>query len=170
MKKLLVLVFLFVQVIFKAGAQNYETDTKAKQEVIKLNFLTGKWKGTGWMMGQDMNKHTFDQTENVQFKLDSTAILVEGKGVSNGKTVQEAMAIITSQNESNQYDFQSFLPSGQKGTFKSELINGAYYWYPTDFIRYIMRVNEKGQWFEIGEINKAGTWYQFFEMTLEKIN
>lgn len=170
MKKIAFLTLILFEVIFCAQAQNYETDSIVQEEVLKLNFLIGEWKGSGWIIGQDMIKRTFDQTETVQFKLDSTAVLIEGKGVTNGKKVQEAMAIITYQGESNQYDFQSFLPSGQKGNYKSELTDGAFYWYPTNFIRYIIRVNEQGQWYEIGEINKVGNWYQFFEMTLDKVN
>jgi hypothetical protein len=29
-------------------------------------------------------------------------------------------------------------------------------------------MNDQGQWFEVGEMNREGTWYQFFEMTLNK--
>lgn len=170
MKKITFLILILFEVVFCTQAQNYETDSIVQEEVLKLNFLIGEWKGTGWIIGQDMIKRAFDQTENVQFKLDSTALLIEGKGVSNGKIVQEALAIITYQGESNQYDFQSFLPSGQKGTYKSELTDGVLYWYPTNFIRYIIRVSEQGQWYEVGEINKVGNWYQFFEMTLDKVN
>jgi hypothetical protein len=37
-------------------------------------------------------------------------------------------------------------------------------------IRYTMRLNEKGQWHEVGEVSRdAGqSWFQFFEMTLDR--
>ena len=37
-------------------------------------------------------------------------------------------------------------------------------------MRYTMRINEKGQWHEIGEMSRDSgtTWNQFFEMTLDK--
>lgn len=168
MKKLIFLIITLASTLSMTNGQSSETDSTAQAEVKKLAFMVGEWKGTGWMMGQDQVKRSFDQTEKVKFKLDSTAILIEGEGKSGGKVIHDALAILTSQGESDQYDFQSFLPSGQKGTFKSELIDGVYYWYPTDFIRYIIRINEQGQWFEIGEINKGGNWYQFFEMTLDR--
>ncbi len=170
MKKLIIIILTLASLIVVANAQTRETDKTAQAEVKKLAFLVGEWKGTGWMMGQDQVKWSFDQTEKIFFKLDSTAILIEGLGKSNGKIIHDALAIITSKGESDQYDFQSFLPSGQKGTFNSELIDGVYYWYPTEFIRYIIRINERGQWVEVGEINKGGNWYQFFEMTLDRKN
>lgn len=168
MKKSFFIILALVFLASMANGQSSETDLAAQTAVKKLNFLIGEWKGTGWMMGQDRVKRTFEQTEKVQLKLDSTAILVEGLGKSDGKVVHDALAVITYAGKSGQYDFQSFLPSGQKGTFKSELKEGVFYWYPTDFIRYIIQINDKGQWFEIGEFNQGDNWYPFFEMTLDR--
>ncbi len=120
------------------------------------------------MMGQDRAKHEFSQTENVQFKLDSTAILIEGKGMSQGKVIHNALAVVRFDKTNNQYSFQSFLQNGREGNCKAELIDGKMCWYPSDNMRYIISINENGQWFEIGEINMQNNWYQFFEMTLNK--
>lgn len=170
MKKLLLSILTLATLISVAHAQIRETDKTAQAEIKKLAFLVGKWEGTGWMMGQDGVKYTFNQTEKVLFKLDSTAILIEGLGKADGKVIHDALAIITFAGESDQYDFQSFLPSGQKGNFKSELKEKTYYWYPTATVRYIIRLNDKGQWYEIGEYNQGSSWLQFFEMTLEKLH
>ena len=62
-------------------AQEAETDLLNKKEVSKLAFIVGEWEGDGWMMGRDGQKHAFTQTENISFKLDSTAILIEGRGL-----------------------------------------------------------------------------------------
>lgn len=168
MKKLITLILVLASAITLAKAQSSETNKAAQTEVQKLAFLVGDWSGSGWMMGQDRVKHTFDQTEKILFKLDSTAILIEGRGKSQGKIVHDALAIITFQGESDRYDFQSFLPSGQKGTFRSELKDGVFYWYPAESVRYIIQLNDKGQWVEIGEFKQGENWYPFFEMTLDK--
>ncbi|RAI95359.1 hypothetical protein [Algoriphagus yeomjeoni] len=168
MKKFTLLVLAFYTITNISFAQSGETDKTSQAEMKKLSFLVGEWSGSGWMMGQDRVKHTFNQSENIQFKLDSTAILIEGLGKSEGKIVHNAMAIITFTGKEDQFDFQSFLSSGQKGSFKSELIDGIYYWYPTESVRYIIQINEKGQWSEIGEFNQGDTWYPFLEMTLDK--
>ncbi|WP_425637078.1 hypothetical protein ACPUEN_16870 [Algoriphagus yeomjeoni] len=168
MKKLTILILTLSVISSMVVAQNGEINKTSQAEVKKLSFLVGEWSGSGWMVGQDRVKHTFEQTEKIQFKLDSTAILIEGLGKSDGKIVHNALAIITSSGEENQYDFQSFLSSGQKGTFKSDLKEDVYYWYPAESVRYIIKINEKGQWFEIGEFNQGDTWYTFLEMTLEK--
>ncbi|WP_339814094.1 hypothetical protein [uncultured Imperialibacter sp.] len=163
----LILVILLVPVI--GWAQAPETDALAKAEVTKLGFITGRWEGKGWMYGQDRVRREFDQVEDIKFKLDSTAILIEGKGSSGGKNVHNAMAIITFNKSDNNYSFYSYLSTGQKGEFKGELIGEEFYWYPAENMRYIISINGKGQWYEKGEINMGTSWFQFFEMTLDKV-
>jgi hypothetical protein len=168
MKKSTILILALSVITNLSIAQSSETDKSFQAEVKKLSFLVGEWEGSGWMMGQDRVKRTFEQTENIQFKLDSKAILIEGLGKSDGKIVHNALAIITSSGAGNRFDFQSFLPSGQKGTFNSEIKEDVYYWYPAESVRYIIKINDKGQWFEIGEFNQGDTWYTFLEMTLDR--
>ena len=158
---------LLVQFTF---GQSYETDSISKSEITKLRFITGKWKGQGWMMGPDRKKADFDQTENIQFKLDSTAILIEGLGRNNGKIIHNAMAIVSYNKADKNYTFQSYLQNGRKGEFKAELIDEKFHWYPMENMRYIIELNADDQWFEIGEIKRGDTWYQFFEMTLDRVN
>ena len=36
-------------------------------------------------------------------------------------------------------------------------------------MRYTIKLNEKGEWFEVGEMTQDGqTWHTFFEMTLQR--
>ena len=93
---------------------------------------------------------------------------MEGKGTSNGNVFHKALAIVSFDNEEDQYKFRSYLANGRKGEFKAELIDGKFYWYPMDNMRYIIEINDQGHWYEKGEYNNQGNWFQFFEMTLEK--
>lgn len=151
-------------------AQNFETNIEAQQEIRKIEFLVGQWKGNGWMMNQSGQKMTFDQTEKVSLKLNDTALLIEGQGTSNGKIIHNALAIVTMEDSKGNYKFNSFLQSNQQGTYKAELIDHVFYWYPAENVRYVITLNDNGQWHEIGEANSGGTWYQFFEMTLDNVS
>ncbi|MGB3183720.1 MAG: hypothetical protein WBB45_20175 [Cyclobacteriaceae bacterium] len=151
-----------------AQAQGYEfnTDAKAKEEVSKIAWLTGEWEGSGWRMGMDRQKHTFRQHEMVQFKLDSTAILIEGKGHKDGEVIHDALAMMTYDDENDRYDFRTRLADGKGGNFYAELKGDTLYWYPGDTMRYIIYLDEQGRWYETGEVNHSGQWYQILEMTL----
>lgn len=148
--------------------QEFKVDSLAKSEISKLEFMTGKWEGTGWMMSRDGMKHEFDQTENIQFKIDGVVMLIEGLGKSNGKVTHNAIALVSYNKEEKNYKFTSYLSSGREGSFKAELKNEKFQWYPNENMRYIIWLNEKGQWHETGEYNRAGKWFQFFEMILDK--
>jgi hypothetical protein len=151
-----------------AYGQTPVTDSQAKEEVSKLSFIVGNWEGEGWMMGRDGTKHPFKQTEKIQFKLDSTAVLIEGLGTNQGQVIHNALAIVTFNKEEENYTFNSFLSSGRGGSFEAKLVDDKFHWYPNENMRYIISLNEKGQWYERGEMNREGNWFQFFEMTLDK--
>ena len=148
-------------------SQTSETDSISKAKIKKLDFMVGNWKGTGWMMGRN-GKSEFEQTERIEFKLDSTAVLIEGKGISNGKIVHNALAILTYDKSRGNYIFRSYLPSGLNAEFKAEIIENKLYWYPNDNVRYIIWQNSNGQWYETGEYKRGNAWSQFFEMTLDR--
>lgn len=163
--------FLLLNALFSMNitGQIPETDLFAQREISKLSFLVGDWKGTGWMMIQDGTRHSFDQYEKIQLKLDGTALLIEGTGYADGKLIHDALAIVTYNKETYHFDFSSFLFSGKQGKFKAELIDDKLHWYPAEFIRYIIYLNEKGQWYETGEMKRGNDWIQFMEMTLDKM-
>ena len=164
-------VLILTTTILFAGhlfSQEIKTNIVVKKEVSKLAFLVGQWNGTGWMMNQDQQKHNFTQTENIQFKLDSTAILVEGEGKSNNVIIHNAMAIISFNVDSNNYSFHSYLQNRKGGQFKGELVGKKFIWFPSSDSRFVIEINKKGQWVEVGEFKQNGEWQKFFEMTLDK--
>jgi hypothetical protein len=168
MKKLFSVVFALFCFHSGANSQHFTTNQEAKAEVIKLAFLTGDWQGSGWIIDRDRVRRTFEQTEHIQFKLDSTAILIEGRGVANGIIIHDAMAIITYNQAEGHYDFRSFMVDGNNRAFKAELKDGKLYWYPQNGMRYVIWLDEKNQWQEEGEYFVNEQWFKFFEMTLAK--
>lgn len=151
-------------------AQHSDPNPELQAQMAKLEFLTGNWAGTGWMKGSDGQRHGFDQTEDIRFRLSGTVLLIEGRGEADGQVIHDALAIITYNKETGNYKFQSWLPSGLSGTFKAELIENRFYWYPQESMRYIIWINDEGQWYETGEMFVNDSWMQFFEMTLEKVD
>lgn len=168
MKTKIILTVIILNFFHYAFGLYYSTDSTFQVGIGKLQYLTGKWKGSGWMMGRDGQRHFFNQTEEVQFKLDSTLILIEGMGKSEGTVIHHAFAVVSFNKSSQNYTFQSYLPDGKTGSFTGELIGEKFHWYPNENIRYIIGLNEKGQWHETGEMKRDEHWFQFFEMTLDR--
>lgn len=152
----------------RLNAQMIQTDLEAQSAIKQLEFMVGQWKGSGWIMGRDGQRHNFIQTEDVQFKLDSTVILIEGLGKTGDVVTHNAMAILSYNKAEENYKFHSWLSTGRGGAFTGELKEGIFYWYPGENIRYVIHINQDGQWYEKGEMNRDGSWFQFLEMTLDR--
>jgi hypothetical protein len=164
-------IFIFAIAIFITNlsfSQSVESDSLSKAKISELEFMVGNWKGKGWMMGPDGQKSEFDQTEKIQFKLDSTMVLIEGLGKSQGEVVHNALALVTYDKAEEKLVFRSYLQNGRSGEFPAEMKGGKLYWFPNPNVRYIIGINEQGQWYETGEFKRGENWNQFFEMTLDK--
>jgi hypothetical protein len=156
--------------VVSISAQENQSDRESQPAMKQLEFMVGEWKGTGWMMGRDGNRHHFDQTEKVEYKLDNTVILVEGLGKTDGVVTHNALAIISYNKAVQNYSFHSYLSSGLENTFTGEMKEGAFTWYMNENMRYVLRINEDGQWDEKGEMNRGGQWFQFMEMKLDRVD
>ncbi|MBR9845780.1 MAG: hypothetical protein GYB35_06555 [Algicola sp.] len=163
--KTIALIVTSILISAASFAQTSKTDSLTKVNIKKLDFMVGNWNGNGWILGRN-GKSEFRQTERIQFKLDSTAIIIEGKGVSNGKVIHDALAILTYDKQKDNYSFRSYLPSGQNAEFEGELIDNKFHWYPNENVRYIIWLDDNNNWYETGEYKKGDAWSQFFEMTL----
>ncbi len=169
-KSIIFLLLAWVSQLEMAHSQSYNSDPLNKRSVQELGFLVGEWKGSGWVMGSDMKKLEFDQTEIIQFKLDSTLVVIEALGMVKDKVVHNALGVVSAEKEEHTFSFQSYLQNGKEGRYKSEIKGREFRWYPTHEIRYIIRIDEDGQCVELGEISKGGNWYQFLEVKMTKMD
>lgn len=169
-KILLVLLFMSAAT---AIAQNPQDRSEQMQA---LDFLEGTWEGDGWIMGKE-ERVSLMSSELVQSKLDGNALLIEG--IHRGRSPSgeqnailfEALALVTYDAEAKKYLWRSATSEGRGGNFEAKLIDEkTLHWGREGSFRYIITIDEEGQWHEVGERTRDGgkTWHQFFEMTLKK--
>lgn len=173
MKKLIKILTLFVLLVsfqIPAWTQvSYELNLENQHKMASLAFLEGNWKGSGWMMGEDRTRQNFEQEEFIEMKLSGTVLQMEGIGSAEGKVVHHALALIQPKEGDGKFEFTSILQSGMKGTYPAQFDGSKLIWHPTAQVRYVIQINDQGQWHEIGEYNGGNAWYKFFEMTLDKV-
>jgi hypothetical protein len=136
----------------------------------KIEFMLGTWKGDGWMqMGPQ--KHTFASSETVSREVDGLALVIKGLHTSEGRLVHNALGVLSA-NDDGSYAFHAWLANGRGGVYKGEWKDGAFVWgmdTPVGKMRYTIRLDPQGRWFEKGEMSRDGSgWTVFFEMTLSK--
>lgn len=163
-----------------AGQTQPPADASAAiiEKMKALSFLVGEWEGEGWMQMGPQERKTVKATEKVVVKLSGRALLVEGLSqtqVAAGGAVEpvhEAIGIITWDPKKSQYSMRTITAKAGAVDPKLEVGDKALVWsFETagGSIRYTAKLNEKGQWFEIGEFSRDGKeWNKFFEMTLTK--
>ena len=168
----LICLALSVSMAFGQGDNKAATDAQ-RAEMKKLDAMIGKWQGSGWIQ-QGKERETFTGTENVQKKLDGLAILVEGRFVDKKDVViHETLGVLSYNQTSKDYDFNTFLASGRKGQYTMKAAETGWQWgfsFPGGVIRYNIKLTSD-TWHEAGEMSmdEGKTWRPFFEMTLKKV-
>ncbi len=150
------------------------------EEMKKLDFLMGEWKGEGWMQRGPGKPQSSFVHEVIQSRAGGNAIVIEGKGNrkledgSAGEVVHEAFGVIWWDQAEKRYRFSAFTAQAGHADATFDLIGektAAWgFSVPQGKIRYTIQVNEKDEWNEVGEYSGDGkTWMKFFEMTLQRV-
>lgn len=166
---------LFLLCLLVLSAKGQETRLPLIQEKLQsLKWLAGHWKGSGWIMSYQGKRITFDQQEDIRFKLKGKVLHIEGLGLAGADTVHNVLAVVTYDPQKEQYRFSSYT---DRGVFQHDALvevrPNTLIWKmltPGGSVRYTIVQNQKGQWFEIGEFSadEEKTWSKFFEMTLDR--
>ena len=149
-------------------------------EMKKLDFLVGNWQGEGWMEFGPGQRQKSAVIESITAKVGGRVFVIEGLGKAKvpGKdeesVVHNAFAILYYDEVAKRYQMRAFLANGQSVNAETSLADGVFEWgfqIPQGKVRYRIRLNDRGQWFEQGHMSADGgkTYRQFFEMTLDKV-
>lgn len=150
------------------------------EEMKKLDFLVGKWSGEGWIQFGPGQRRTFRETEAVQLKVDGAIVLIDGLGKGNipaqqeEVTVHTAFTVVSYDNKAMVFRWRAYRAGGDSIDTEAKVGDRSLEWGFHDEragdIRFTIRLNEKGQWFEVGESSRdRTTWQKFFEMTLDRV-
>jgi hypothetical protein len=150
----------------------------APVEMKKLDFLLGEWQGEGWIEMGPSQRHSFRQTERLQPKAGGSLVLIEGLGVERvgdkDVPVHQAFAVVTYDNQTKRFKLRAWRAAGDEVVTEPEVDERSLIWGFRDprsgtQIKFTIKLNDKGQWFEIGEASRDGqSWRKFFETTLQK--
>jgi hypothetical protein len=144
-------------------------------EMKKLEWLVGQWKGTGWMLMGPRGRREFTITETVQEKLGGLVLVIEGHGKSqaDGSTVHNALAFASYDEGAKTFRWRAFTAEGRQTDAEAKVGANTLEWGleipQRGRMRYTIKLTEKGEWFEVGEMTQDGqTWQKIFEMTLQR--
>ena len=174
-------VLVLAGVVASSPGQPPTAPAAQRDAMKKLDFLLGQWKGEGWMEFAPGQRRTFKGTEVVQSKLDELLLVVEGvhRGKAGDKgpevVVHSAFAVVSYDDKAKRYRFQAFTGRGNFEDVEAKVSERQLVWGMNvpqfGDVRYTIKLDDKGRWFEIGEVSRDGkTWQQFFEQTLQRVD
>lgn len=145
---------------------------ESQEQMKKLEPMVGNWKGGGWYMDQAGKRYEFTQQEEISKELSNTALLIKGKGFSDGEVIHDAMAVVSYDSTLGDYNFHSFLSDGRKTDAKLKVIgDGEFEWgfkIPNGQIKYSIQI-ANDRWHEKGEFSPDGSnWYPFIDFNLSR--
>jgi hypothetical protein len=149
-------------------------------EMKKLEWMIGDWKGEATMQMGPGTKTVASQTEHIVAKQGGKLIVIEGLGKrknadgSIGEVVHDALGVISWDARKNAYRFDAWTARDGYIAAWMNVADAATTWgfdLPggTAKIRYTITRTPKNEWNEIGEYSPDGSnWMKFFEMNLTK--
>jgi len=172
---------LAVLVLSAVPAAAQQPGAANRDAMKKLEFLAGKWKGDATVSTGPKDTKVVKQTEDVQFKLDGTVLLVEGTGRGKlpGKdeegVVFNALAVISYDAQAKKYKIKAYRMEGTSVDADLTLAEKGFVWGFKEpqrgvEVKYTMTLTPKGEWHETGEYTLDGkAWTKFIEMTLTRV-
>jgi len=141
----------------------------------KLEFLIGEWTGEARVQRGPGEPEEMAQTEGAQYKLDGLVLVVEGvsRTKSEGQIALQAFGIISYDDETRTYWMRAF-NDGRFLATEAKLLDkgeGMTWGFTLGEIktRSVMRINEKGEWSELGEITIGSQApRKFIELTVRR--
>jgi hypothetical protein len=144
-----------------------------RQALSVLAFMDGVWRGTGWTLRPNGEKHTVTQTERIGPFLDGAVKVIEGRGYgADGKLSFNAFGTISYDPATKAYSMRSHA-MGRAGDFELLPNASGFVWTvpagPQMTIRYTAVVKD-GVWHEVGDrLVAGGEPARVFEMTLQRV-
>jgi len=83
--------------------------------------------------------------------------------------------VVSYDDKAKRYRFQAFTGRGNYEDAEAKVSDGKLEWGMNipqfGDVRYTIKLDDKGRWFEVGEVSRDGkAWRQFFEMTLQRVD
>lgn len=197
MKTLLLAIWICTPGLVLCGQGDTLSTAQRQQEMMKLDWMIGRWEGSGWIdMGRE-GKREFQHTQTVRSKSGGLVLLLDGEGKAklDGSTICSNLRLLSFAPRDVTFRWQEFTADGTArmneahaqqrmlqvgfpptseesarvgaGTFRSDLLTSNEGW-----VRFTISLNAKGEWIETGEMMRSSNdeekWFRFLEILLHR--
>jgi hypothetical protein len=127
-----------------------------------------------YINGEDGKKNEFKHTLEFAPKLKSSILLIDETAIQGQDTVSQNIGVLGYNVLLSKYTLLAYTKEGSQVDAEVEVLDKKMIWryhMPGYIIRYTANLNQKGQWFQIGEVSadEGQLWKPFFESTLSRL-
>ncbi|CAN5499866.1 hypothetical protein BH23BAC1_BH23BAC1_24950 [soil metagenome] len=170
-------VYLLIMLLFicpMAFSQQANSLPVVQEKMQTLKWLNGKWLGTAFIKGQDGNKQEYKHTLEFKNKLNNTVLLIDETAIRGQDTIAHNIGLLGYNSLQSKYNLQAYTNEGVNFDAYVEALDKKIIWrihFSGYIIRYTAILNEKGEWYQIGEMSadEGKMWDPFLESTLIRI-
>jgi hypothetical protein len=149
-----------------------------REQVSKLDFLVGEWKGEGWRYGENGSKAAISQSTKVRVEADGSALRFKDTKKFRGDNLHSTPwyhpeSTISYDEQAKLYRWRVVSAKRRGNPFEVRLPE------PRTFqlvlhtrdgmVRTTIRVTEGGEWHETLEFLRSGGWFKSQETTLKRV-
>ena len=96
--------------------------------------------------------------------------MLENTTTVKGEVHHKSLILGTYDEKAENFPLRLYSTLTPEGDYSGVFENGAFTYFMNKNLRFSMQVNEKGQIYEIGEMNMGDQWVQVFEMLSAKVD
>ena len=145
------------------------------QKMQSLKWLSGKWEGTAYLLGQDGIRQEVTHHLAFEPQLEGTMFLINENVMVARDTLFRNLAFFGYDVLHSQYNLHAFTNGGAQMSAYVEVLEDKMIWrfHSSGHIyRYTAHLNTQSQWHQIGEVSsdEGKSWTPFLESTLSRVD
>jgi hypothetical protein len=162
-----------------SGRARQATKSHVIEPMSAFNFLVGKWQGkVSYEPGANQPQEAF-WSAHVHYNIGGNILLIDERGSeieNRSNTTVEILVVVYWDLVAKEYPARLYwfskdgAGSVEGKTYVQDNLFVLQTNQPSAVTRFTITLNEKGQWYEVGEISDGGgeSWKRTFEMTLNR--
>jgi hypothetical protein len=144
------------------------------QKMQALKWLSGKWEGPAYLLGQDGRRQEVNHHLAFEPQLGGTMFLINENVMVAEDTLFRNLAFFGYDVLHSQYNLHAFTNGGVQMSAYVEVLDNKMIWrfHSSGHIyRYTAHLNTQSQWHQVGEVSsdEGKSWVLFLESTLSRV-
>jgi hypothetical protein len=168
------LAMLFIMIGSIAFAQQGNPLPIVHQKMQALKWLSGKWEGTAYLIGQGGSKQEINHYLEFSPQLDGTVFLITENALVAQDTLFQNVGFLGYDFLQSKYNLHAFTNGGAQMEAYVEVWDDRMIWRfhaAGHIYRYTAHLNKQNQWRQVAEVSsdEGKSWTSFLESTLDRV-